>query len=182
MISMNWEAIGAIANLLAALGVIATLIYLAIQIRQNNNQLRGSATIAVYDYQRSITDTLTEDQELYKIALCGNEDLDSLNPWEQQRFTIWAIKETGAWEMCHRLMKQGALDEGLYRGKEAYWLLLHSSPGRRTWWHRHAIMLNKEFVDEVSKQLEKIPVKKLREAHPIFDSSVHAAAQAKGDT
>ncbi|MDQ3120201.1 MAG: hypothetical protein M3Q89_11640 [Verrucomicrobiota bacterium] len=179
---MNWEAIGAIANLLAALGVIATLIYLAIQIRQNNNQLRGSATIAVYDYQRSITDTLTEDQELYKIALCGNEDLDSLNPWEQQRFTIWAIKETGAWEMCHRLMKQGALDEGLYRGKEAYWLLLHSSPGRRTWWHRHAIMLNKEFVDEVSKQLEKIPVKKLREEHPIFDSSVHAAAQAKGDT
>ncbi len=119
MISMNWEAIGVIANLLAALGVIATLIYLAIQIRQNNNQLRGSATIAVYDYQRSITDTLTEDQELYKIALRGNEDLDSLNPWEQQRFTIWAIKETGAWEMCHRLMKQGALDEGLYRGKEA---------------------------------------------------------------
>jgi hypothetical protein len=43
--SVNWEALGAIANLLAALGVIATLIYLAIQIRQNNIQLRGSATI-----------------------------------------------------------------------------------------------------------------------------------------
>jgi hypothetical protein len=77
---VNWEAVGAIANLAAALGVIATLIYLAIQIRQNSNQLRGAATIAVYDYQRSITDTLTEDQELDKIALRGNENLDSLNP------------------------------------------------------------------------------------------------------
>ena len=177
--SVNWEALGAIANLVAALGVIATLIYLAIQIRQNSNQLRGSATIAVYDYQRALTDTLTEDQELYKIALRGNEDFDSLNPWEQQRFTIWAIKETGAWEMCHRLMKQGALDEDLYRGKAAYWLLLHSSPGRRAWWHRHSIMLSKEFVDEVSKELEKIPVKKLREAHPIFDSSAHARPGAR---
>ena len=76
--SVNWEAVGAIANLVAAFGVIATLIYLAIQIRQNSNQLRGSATIAVYDYQRALIDTLTEDQELYKIALRGNEDFDSL--------------------------------------------------------------------------------------------------------
>jgi hypothetical protein len=94
---MNWEAVGAIANVLAAVGVIATLIYLSIQIRQNNNQLRGAATIAVYDSQRGLTDTLTEDEELYKIALRGNEDLDSLDPWEKQRFTIWAIKETGMW-------------------------------------------------------------------------------------
>jgi hypothetical protein len=39
---VNWEALGAIANLFAAIGVIATLIYLSIQIRQNNNQLRGA--------------------------------------------------------------------------------------------------------------------------------------------
>jgi hypothetical protein len=32
---VNWEALGAIANLLAAIGVIATLIYLWIQIWQN---------------------------------------------------------------------------------------------------------------------------------------------------
>jgi hypothetical protein len=171
---MNWEALGAIANLLAAISVIATLIYLSVQIRQNNNQLRGAATIAVYDYQRALTDTLTEDQELYKIALRGNEDLDSLTDWERQRFTIWAIKETGMWEMCHRLMKQGALDEELYRGKEAYWLALHSSPGRRKWWQQYAIMLNKQFVAEISAALNKMPVQKLGQVHALFDSSAHS--------
>jgi hypothetical protein len=44
---MNWEALGAIANLLAAIGVIATLVYLSIQIRQNNKQLCAAATIAL---------------------------------------------------------------------------------------------------------------------------------------
>jgi hypothetical protein len=51
---MNLEAVAAIANLLAAIGVIVTLIYLSIQIRQNNEQLGRVATIAVYDYQRGL--------------------------------------------------------------------------------------------------------------------------------
>jgi hypothetical protein len=40
---VNWEALGAVANLLAAIGVIATLIYLAIQIRQNTKAVRSSS-------------------------------------------------------------------------------------------------------------------------------------------
>jgi len=107
---MNWEALAAIAELLGAIGVIVTLIYLSVQIRQNSNQLRGTATTAVYEYQRTLTEMLSADPELYKIALRGNEDLASLDPWERQRFTIWCIHETGMWEMCHRLLEQGALE------------------------------------------------------------------------
>ena len=33
---MNWEALGAISELLAAVAVFITLIYLAIQVRENN--------------------------------------------------------------------------------------------------------------------------------------------------
>ena len=32
---MNWEAIGAIAELLGAFAIIITLVYLTIQVRQN---------------------------------------------------------------------------------------------------------------------------------------------------
>ena len=37
---MNWEAIGAVAEVLAALAVLVTLIYLALQVRQSNLQGR----------------------------------------------------------------------------------------------------------------------------------------------
>jgi hypothetical protein len=40
---MNWDAIGAVAELLGAAGVIVSLGYLAIQIRQNTAALRGNA-------------------------------------------------------------------------------------------------------------------------------------------
>ena len=170
---MNWDAIGAIAETLGALGVIATLVYLARQIRQNNNQLRGSATTAIYEYQRSLTEMLSADPELYKVALRGNEDWNDLESFEQQRFTIWCLHETCMWEMCHRLLKQGALDEELYLAKESYWLQLHSSPGRREWFNNHAVMLSQEFYEEVSGKLACIPVRRLGEAIPIFDSSKH---------
>ena len=43
---MNWDAIGAIAELLGAVGVIASLVYLAGQIRQNSRLVRSSTTSA----------------------------------------------------------------------------------------------------------------------------------------
>ena len=36
---MNWDAIGAIAELLGAIGVIASLVYLATQIRHSRDQM-----------------------------------------------------------------------------------------------------------------------------------------------
>ena len=39
---MNWEAIGAIGEILGAAGVIATLAYLAVQIRQNTKMARAA--------------------------------------------------------------------------------------------------------------------------------------------
>ena len=39
---MNWEAIGAIGELLGALGVLATLIYVGVQVRQNTRMMKAT--------------------------------------------------------------------------------------------------------------------------------------------
>ena len=40
---MNWEAAGALGEILGAIGVILTLVYLAIQIKRNTAALRVNA-------------------------------------------------------------------------------------------------------------------------------------------
>ena len=40
---MNWEAIGAIGEVGGAIGVVATLAYLAMQVRQNSDNLRHNS-------------------------------------------------------------------------------------------------------------------------------------------
>ena len=44
---MNWEAIGAVGEVAGAIGVIATLLYLAAQIRQNTRAMRGATQDAI---------------------------------------------------------------------------------------------------------------------------------------
>ena len=47
---MNWDAIGAIAELLGAIGVIASLVYLAGQIRQSREQMRAATYQQLHEY------------------------------------------------------------------------------------------------------------------------------------
>lgn len=44
---MNWEVAGAIGEIVGALGVIVTLGYLAVQIRENSRQMKVSSIIAI---------------------------------------------------------------------------------------------------------------------------------------
>ena len=43
---MNWDAVGAIAELAGAMGVILSLVYLAVQIRQNTGQMERTERAA----------------------------------------------------------------------------------------------------------------------------------------
>ena len=46
---MNWEAIGAVGEVLGAFAVVLTLVYLAVQIRQNTSSTRASTYSATTD-------------------------------------------------------------------------------------------------------------------------------------
>jgi hypothetical protein len=64
---VNWEAAGAIGDIVGAAGVIVTLVYLAVQIRQNTRSLRATA---VWDSQMSfveITETLADGEKTSQV-------------------------------------------------------------------------------------------------------------------
>ena len=64
---MNWEALGAIAELLGAIGVILTLLYLSRQIDNNSKQLEGSAVVAIAEYERSMLEDIFDNEKLWDI-------------------------------------------------------------------------------------------------------------------
>ena len=164
---MNWEAIGAIAELLGAIGVIASLIYLATQIRQNSRQLMGASLIAVHEYQRSLTEELNSNPELFRMVIRGNNDFDALSSEEQALVAIFNTKEAGYWDMCYQLTKQGSLDPSVYRAKERYLVALHSAPGRRKWFEDNAILLEEGFYREMTRKLDEASGD-FAAAHPYF--------------
>ena len=63
---MNWEAIGAIAEVLGVMAVFVTLVYLAYQLRQNNILLKEQAKYHMLQNQISYHDRFVDNPELVK--------------------------------------------------------------------------------------------------------------------
>jgi len=68
---VNWDAIGAIGEIVGAVAVVATLGYLAVQIRQNTRADRASSRQTVLDdFYSSLWET-ARDAELRRITTSG---------------------------------------------------------------------------------------------------------------
>jgi hypothetical protein len=67
---VNWEAIGAIGEVIGAIGVIVTLGYLAVQVRQGSHVVRSSARQAISTAQMEIGLRISGNPEL-RAAVIG---------------------------------------------------------------------------------------------------------------
>ena len=68
---MDWDALGALAELAGALAVFLTLVYLALQIRQNTHATRSSSHHAVTDALNHLNLTLAQDEKVANIWITG---------------------------------------------------------------------------------------------------------------
>ena len=61
---MTIQDLGSLGELIAAIATVATLIYLATQLRQNSNQLKGDAIVAINNTEEALVEDLRDDEEL----------------------------------------------------------------------------------------------------------------------
>ena len=92
---MNWEAIGAIGEVLGAAGVVVTLVYLAYQIRQNTVQLEQNTLAAKAAAQNASNEALRENRkaifesiEMAEIYLRGNQKPEELDEVSMLRYRL----------------------------------------------------------------------------------------------
>ena len=75
---LNWDAIGAIGEILGALAVFLTLVYLAVQIRQNTSSVRASTFHECASRAADLTRAIAEHKELARILRTGLGGLEQL--------------------------------------------------------------------------------------------------------
>src|SRR5437763_14278179 len=82
-VTLNWEAIGAVANLLAALGVITTLMYLAMQIRQNTKAVRSSSIERLVHNLSATAQAEVENENMIPLRFKTNTGPETLTEVEK---------------------------------------------------------------------------------------------------
>lgn len=152
---MNWDAIGAIAEVLALIGVIASLVYVGIQLRESTKQSR----IDIYNWSQGKfsewTLSVATDDESSRIFHEGIRDLSRLKPIDQTRFRLLMGNYLSIFENLFMQYHMGIfMDESAYKRHMEMAARIIVMPGVKKWYlelnGRH-IMHAKfaEYLDQI---------------------------------
>lgn len=84
---MNWDAVGAIGEIIGAAGVIVTLAYLTTQVRQNTKSINSNNSNNVMTGFNQLNVALLTDPEASRICWKGFYEIEEMSESERNRFT-----------------------------------------------------------------------------------------------
>ena len=147
---MNWEAIGALAELAGALGVIASLVYLAIQIRQNTHSAREASWNSVLGDLQQFRSLIAQDPEVARVYREGLRDLQALNDDDRWRFGalmqyLYCVFELGLFRAPYEPLFQ-------HYSEVLAWTAVR--PGARDWWSKAKRLYSPDFQHFIDETLE----------------------------
>ena len=147
---MSLEQLGNIGEFIGGLAVIASLIYLAVQIRQNTKSVRLQVEQAIkrdkFDLRR-VTIENPEIADLYAKAL---SDFDSLSPGERIRVNLICASTIEHLQHLYFLRNQGLVHWSSQEKSLRAYLALEPV---RQWWNSGREILRPEFVEYVERQI-----------------------------
>ena len=157
---MSLEDLGNLGDFVGGLAVIATLLYLAIQIRQNSQQiaqnsewLRAQASRADQADLRATTSLLAIHPDLARIFSRGSADPDALEPEEWLRFVPLMGLWIGNYQSSHYDWTKGLIEDGQWNNHLISLRAMLRTPGGRRYWESFASHLPPAFQRFVTEEI-----------------------------
>ena len=110
---MNWDAIGAVGEIIGAFAVVLSLIYLAIQIRTQNKESRLASIHETVVAQRDSTKLFLEPN-VSEDFLAVLEDFDNATAAQRLRFTMLVMIFIKATQDAYLQFIENKLDGGFF--------------------------------------------------------------------
>jgi len=149
---MNWEAVGAIADLGAGIGVIVTLFYLASQIRQNTRATYADAYQRFTDSINSTNQLIASDPVIARIiSEIALKEFDDYNPEERVRLSHVLLCDFRAIESFYIHHVEGAANRRAWETQAQMIGEFVRYKAVRSWWPRVAAIFDVEFRSFVDK-------------------------------
>ncbi len=131
---INISDIGNLAEAVSAIGVVVTLIYLALQIQQNTNVLRASSYQEIANGATEWQMVLAQNENLTRIYVTGVENPELLMPEEQAQFGMFLGMLFAKFEIALELYQRGMVDEKLMTPYTRFIMDLLKMPGISDYW------------------------------------------------
>ena len=163
---MDWEAIGAIGEIVGAVAVIATLIYLAIQIKDSARAARSAAVTDATTAMQAFYQELGSNPQTSKLFLEGMTSPEPLSEQAQFQFLMILHSSFLGFQRSYLLAHEGTLDVGLRDSIGTAIVATNHLPGLRLYWNRRKAFFQPEFVDWVEGLIAQESLTDMRAYQP----------------
>jgi hypothetical protein len=146
------DQLGSIGEFVASIATLATLVYLAFQIRQNTALARAQSIREISNFY-PINHALAARPDLIDINRRGHHNFLALSKDEQASFHHINAPLLNQFEAAFRMHRQGLIDEDLYQSWRSIILSIVSTPGAKQWWPMARIVLSSDCAAELDRAL-----------------------------
>lgn len=140
------QDLGAIGEIVGAIAVVASLLYLAAQIRQGSKIARASTTQALLGHSVQLNSAAAGDVAPLMVKVLSGQEL---TPEEEYRyFSAMLAAFAQSWQAHHQHMNK-MLEPEVFEAYERRTLSYLAIPKGRAFWRAHRFRFSESFCDYV---------------------------------
>ena len=108
------------SQIVAAVAIVVSLIYVGRQISDNTTEVRNSAARDLIVFAQELDTWLVTNGDLADILIAGGNEYESLSPAHKLRFDNYVRTSLNLWERAFYYRQDGLLDDDGWAGWVAY--------------------------------------------------------------
>ncbi len=152
---MDIAALGAIGELVGGLAVVASLLYVGAQIKQNSALSLAATTSDALNQSAELSQAIAVSKETAALFFKGIDDHDGLDADERSQFFFVMMSFMRRYENSEFQARQGLLPQAALQGFFGNLRALAPRRGFQSWWERAEAGFSQEFRAEVNAMIRE---------------------------
>lgn len=146
---MTLENLAALAEVIGAITVVVSLVYVGYQVKQNTSAIRTQVHETIVGHVLEAEGSLLHNADLAQIVVKATSVPESLTPEERLRANTYFTHEFVNWESAFLHNKNGFVKDDLWRRWDLSSRPDKDSPGQYEYWLEHRYWYDDEFARHV---------------------------------
>lgn len=143
---MNWDAVAAISALIGAVGVVASLLFVGMQVRQNTRAMRAATYDSLVTSNGDWLAALIQDRELAAQFESAVEDWSQVGAEDRPRMMFLLTQLFRHWENAWFQHTEGTLAPELWTTWRKIMASYFHQPGVQEWWQLRRMAYSDGFA------------------------------------
>ena len=142
----EWSSI---AEIVASIVIVASLLYVGLELNQNTQALQQTSFQSVLQILSEGEMALATDDELLDAVLLVEQAPTDASERDWRKFTHFAYPRIGMWEYLYLGHRENAISSVHWLSIEPYFFAVICLPGYQRFWKENQFGFSSEFIDYV---------------------------------